>query len=218
MPGVLGVLVVVVTATLGPATSVNAFNPTYGTKDEGLANKKTTEKFVFDASDQESLNIEILSLVKDKLVEIENAKDSKEVESAIQKKAEGTLAYAKKQATDIGKVKKVVQDTSNGAKVTGTKTYSASGGIMAEMTAYSSSPDETSGNPFITASGKRVHWGTAASNRYAFGTRFKIPSMYGDKVFIVEDRGGFGHHFDLWFPSKAKAIQFGRRHAKVIFL
>lgn len=59
---------------------------------------------------------------------------------------------------------------------------------VAKVTYYASEVAQTSGNPFITASGTRVHWGTVASNCYAFGTRIKIPELYGDQIFIVEDR------------------------------
>lgn len=59
---------------------------------------------------------------------------------------------------------------------------------VAKVTYYASEAAQTSGNPFVTASGTRVHWGTVASNCFAFGTRIKIPELYGDTIFVVEDR------------------------------
>ncbi len=87
---------------------------------------------------------------------------------------------------------------------------------LVSATGYSSTPGQTSGNPFITASGKRVHWGTVASNELAFGTKIRIPQYYGDKIFIVEDTGGFGYGaIDIWFDSMRKALSWGRRAIQV---
>src|SRR3989339_403669 len=83
-----------------------------------------------------------------------------------------------------------------------------------EMTAYSSTPDQTDDSPFITANGTHVHDGTLACNFLPFGTKVKIPDYSGDKIYIVEDRMAkrFSHRMDLWFPSRAEAYQFGRRN------
>lgn len=86
-------------------------------------------------------------------------------------------------------------------------------------TGYSSTPWQTSGNPFITASGKRVHWGTIASNDLPFGTKIRIPRYYGNKIFVVEDTGGFGYGaIDIWFDATHKAISWGRRAIRVEIL
>ncbi|MDO8836340.1 MAG: hypothetical protein Q7V01_12135 [Vicinamibacterales bacterium] len=82
--------------------------------------------------------------------------------------------------------------------------------FTAEVTAYSSSPDETWGDPFITASGREVHDGVVACPRkYPFGARFRI----GSRVYTCWDRlhKRFDHRFDIWKPSKQEALQFGRR-------
>lgn len=84
--------------------------------------------------------------------------------------------------------------------------------VAAEVSAYSSTPDQTWGDPFITASGMRVHWGTvAAPPRFLFGTRVFIPG-YGWGV--VEDRGGkiYGNRFDVWMYTRWDAIQWGRQY------
>ena len=60
--------------------------------------------------------------------------------------------------------------------------------IQVIVTAYSSTPDQTDDTPFITASGKSVADGIIASNLFPFGTKIRIPKLYGDKIFTVEDR------------------------------
>jgi len=82
--------------------------------------------------------------------------------------------------------------------------------FTAEVTAYSSSPDETWGDPFITASGREVYDGlVACPRRYPFGTRFRI----GSRIYACWDRlhERYDHRFDIWKPSKQEALQFGRR-------
>jgi len=89
--------------------------------------------------------------------------------------------------------------------------------IDVPITAYSSSVDETDDTPFITASGNHVADGVAAANFLPFGTKFKVPELFGDKVFVVEDRmhKSYNYRIDIWFPSKEEAIQFGYQIAKV---
>lgn len=84
--------------------------------------------------------------------------------------------------------------------------------IKVVVTAYSSTPDQTDSTPFITASGKYVRDGIIANNMLPFGTKVRIPSLYGDKVFTVEDRMNrkkSNYHFDIWFPDRISAINFG---------
>jgi len=79
------------------------------------------------------------------------------------------------------------------------------------ITGYSSTPDQTWGDPFTTASGTRVHKGTmACPPQYPFGTKIQIK---GRGTFICEDRGGAikGNHFDMWFSSRKKALTWGKR-------
>lgn len=70
----------------------------------------------------------------------------------------------------------------------------------------------------VTASGTRVHWGTAAADWrvYPLGTRLKIEG-FPDDVFVVEDTGGGlkGQIVDVWFPDLATAEAFGTHHGKV---
>ncbi len=84
--------------------------------------------------------------------------------------------------------------------------------IKVVITAYSSCPYETDSTPFITANGSEVKEGIVANNLLPFGTEIRIPELYGNKVFVVEDRmnarKGY-YHVDIWFPSKEQAIKFG---------
>jgi len=78
-------------------------------------------------------------------------------------------------------------------------------------TAYSSTVDQCDSTPFITANGTHVHDGTLAANFLKFGTKVRFPSLYGDKIFIVEDRMKSDYKVDLWFPTRQEAINFGAK-------
>ena len=88
------------------------------------------------------------------------------------------------------------------------------------LTAYSSTPDQTDSTPFITASNTRTRDGVIAANFLAFGTKVKIPGIFGDKVFTVEDRMAKKHDgkIDIWFPERVLAKRFGVQEADVIIL
>ncbi len=88
------------------------------------------------------------------------------------------------------------------------------------VTAYSSTPDQTDATPFITASGSHVRDGVVACNFLRFGTRIRFPQLYGDKIFIVEDRMAVrnSHKVDIWFSSRQQAKEFGLKIAKVEIL
>jgi len=81
-------------------------------------------------------------------------------------------------------------------------------------TAYSSTPDQTDDSPFITAMGSTVHDGIVASNFLKFGTKVRFPDVYGDKIFVVEDRMALrnSHKIDIWMESRAQALQFGVKY------
>lgn len=89
------------------------------------------------------------------------------------------------------------------------------------ITAYSSDPEETDDTPYITASGKWVEDGVAASNFLPLGTKIKIPELFGDKIFTINDRmnNRFNDRIDIWVPTKWEAIQFGKKEGiRVIVL
>lgn len=79
------------------------------------------------------------------------------------------------------------------------------------VTGYSSTPDQTDEDPFITASGKFVEDGIIATNFLPFGTKVRFPELFGEKVFIVEDRmhKRFSDRVDVWFPERHLAEEFG---------
>ncbi len=92
---------------------------------------------------------------------------------------------------------------------------------QAILTAYTSRPEETDDTPFITASGTRTRKGIVANNFLPFGTRIKIPEIYGDKIFVVEDRMHWrksNNHVDIWFSCLAKARKFGIKEGYIKIL
>jgi len=92
--------------------------------------------------------------------------------------------------------------------------------VFVLTTAYSSSVWETDDTPFITASGSYVHWGTVAANFLPFGTKIRIPSIYGDEVFEIKDRmhPRKKNQIDIWYPSRQEALDFGtkRNHIEIL--
>lgn len=89
------------------------------------------------------------------------------------------------------------------------------------VTAYSSTPWETDGNPYITASGNWVREGVVANNLLPFGTKVRMPEVFGDKVFVVEDRMHWrkgDYHIDIWFPSYWEALNFGAKRTYIEIL
>ena len=89
--------------------------------------------------------------------------------------------------------------------------------LVVSITAYSSTPDQTDDTPFITARGTYVRDGIIAANFLPFGTKIKIPELFGDKIFIVEDRmnSRYWHKIDIWFPERHDALEFGIKTAKI---
>ncbi|MDQ5952338.1 MAG: hypothetical protein QG626_466 [Patescibacteria group bacterium] len=83
--------------------------------------------------------------------------------------------------------------------------------------AYNSVPGQTDSTPFITASGTHVRHGVLAANFLPIGTQVTIPDIYGDEIFVVEDRmnARYTNNIDIWMESIADAKQFGRRTVKI---
>lgn len=82
------------------------------------------------------------------------------------------------------------------------------------VTAYSSTVWQTDDTPFITAAGTMVRDGIIANNLLPFGTKVRMPEIYGDKIFVVEDRMSWKkgyYHVDIWFPSYGEALNFGAK-------
>ncbi|MEK7510392.1 MAG: hypothetical protein AAB567_02450 [Patescibacteria group bacterium] len=88
------------------------------------------------------------------------------------------------------------------------------------VTAYSSTPEQTDNTPFITASGKHVRNGIVATNLLPLGTKIKIPTLYEDRVFVVEDRmhPRNSQNVDIWFPTYWDAKTFGVKYTHIEIL
>ncbi len=88
------------------------------------------------------------------------------------------------------------------------------------ITAYSSTESQTDSTPFTTASGTMVRDGIVAANWLPIGTKVKIPALFGNKIFIVEDRMAPKNDkkLDIWFETTEAALHFGVKRAKVEIL
>jgi 3D (Asp-Asp-Asp) domain-containing protein len=86
-----------------------------------------------------------------------------------------------------------------------------------QVSAYTSRVEECDSTPFITASQTHVRDGVVATNQFPFGTRIKMPELYGDKVFIVEDRMNtrYTNNVDIWMDDLTAARHFGRKTVKI---
>ena len=80
------------------------------------------------------------------------------------------------------------------------------------ITAYTSSPEECDNTPFITASGTRTRDGIVACNFLPFGTRVRIPELFGERIFTVEDRMARrkSDYVDVWVPERETALVLGK--------
>jgi len=89
--------------------------------------------------------------------------------------------------------------------------------LVVPITAYSSTLDQTDDSPFITAWGTYVRDGIVAANFLPFGTKIKIPEIFGDRIFVVEDlmNRRYAHRIDIWFPDRQSALEFGIKTAKI---
>lgn len=92
--------------------------------------------------------------------------------------------------------------------------------IQVTVTAYSSTVDQTDSTPFHTANGKDVEDGIVAANFLPLGTQLRIPEVFGEKIFTVEDRmhDRFERHLDIWMPSRKEAQAFGIQYLTVEIL
>lgn len=92
------------------------------------------------------------------------------------------------------------------------------------VTAYTSEIGQTDGNPCRTANGydlcKYNIEDTVAANFLPFGTKIKLPDVFGDKVFVVRDRmnSRYNEYVDVWFKDKQEAKRFGIKVLKIEIL
>ncbi len=86
----------------------------------------------------------------------------------------------------------------------------------AEVTAYTSTEEETDDTPFLTASGDTVGPGTiACPSRLKFGTIIQIENRFFKCNDRMNARYRHTNHFDIWVESKAEAIAWGRKTVQV---
>ena len=93
--------------------------------------------------------------------------------------------------------------------------------IRVVITGYSSTLWETDDDPYITAAGTWVRDGIVANNWLPIGTKIKIPELFGDRIFVVEDRMSWtkgNYHIDIWFPSYWEALNFGAKRTYIEIL
>lgn len=89
------------------------------------------------------------------------------------------------------------------------------------ITAYNSETGQTDNSPCITANNfnvcNRGVEDTIAANFLKFGTKVKIPELFGDRVFIVRDRMNkrYPNRIDIWMKNKKDAMKFGSKIAKI---
>lgn len=92
------------------------------------------------------------------------------------------------------------------------------------VTAYTSEVGQTDGNPCRTACGFDLCEynieDTVAANFLPFGTKIRMPEVFGDRVFIVRDRmnSRYDNYIDVWFKDKQAAQKFGIKELKVEIL
>ncbi len=94
------------------------------------------------------------------------------------------------------------------------------------VTAYNSHPSQTDSTPCLTASGLDVCQRSlegaedivATNLMYLpFGTKIRMPELFGDKVFIVHDRmnARYSRTVDVWMAEYAMAKQFGKQWTEI---
>lgn len=83
--------------------------------------------------------------------------------------------------------------------------------IYMDSTSYTSRPQETDADPFVTADGSDVRDGIVATNVLPFGTKIRIPTVFGDRIFEVHDRMNprYSYRVDVWTNDLAKAKKYG---------
>jgi len=97
--------------------------------------------------------------------------------------------------------------------------YEVSRTMTVVLTAYTDIPELTDDSPGITASNKQVEYGMVATNILKFGDKVRFPELFGDTIFVVEDRMNRKYngklHFDLYLETYREAKEFGAKITKV---
>lgn len=113
------------------------------------------------------------------------------------------------------------QEAGLSAKLPENKNWKTESTTFRTITAYNSEVAQCDDSPCITANGFNVceHGieDTVAANFLKFGTKIRIPELFGDRIFIVRDRmnARYSDRIDIWMKSKQDAKHFGKRTALV---
>jgi len=79
-----------------------------------------------------------------------------------------------------------------------------------EFSAYNAEVGQTDSDPTTMANGQKVFDGAIANNCLPFGTKIEV----NGRVYTVADRMNKRYdcnNFDIFFNSRAEALQFGRK-------
>jgi 3D (Asp-Asp-Asp) domain-containing protein len=88
---------------------------------------------------------------------------------------------------------------------------------LTTFSAYTSEIAQCDASPCITATGFNLcqHGieDTIAANFLPFGTKVRIPELFGERIFTVRDRMNrrYTNKVDIWMRDRSQAIQFGKK-------
>jgi 3D (Asp-Asp-Asp) domain-containing protein len=89
------------------------------------------------------------------------------------------------------------------------------------VTAYTSTVEQCDSTPCITANGfdlcKNNQENVIAANFLPFGSRVRIPEVFGDRIFTVVDRMNARYYYraDVWMKNIEDAKHFGLIYAQI---
>lgn len=162
---------------------------------------------------------------QDELISLGNINKSVSMEANAQKFANTTPIKSKvvvnTEATSTKVVATEAVTTATSTESTSTPDYKVKSTSVHVMTAYNSEVGQTDNSPCITANGfdvcKHGQEDTIAANFLKFGTKVKIPELYGDRIFVVRDRMNAKHpnRVDIWMKDRSSAMKFGVKTAKI---
>lgn len=119
-----------------------------------------------------------------------------------------TLVIKAEKSDDIALVSPIKE-------VTVIKTY------QIPVTSYSSTVDQCDSTPCITANGFDLcahnQEDVIAANFLPFGTKVRMPEIFGDRIFTVQDRMNARYYYraDVWMRTREAAQKFGLVYTKL---
>ena len=146
-------------------------------------------------------------------VNISSKKSADPIVAALIAEAQAKEMVTEEVVSELASTSKEIEVVKPSVKVVRTSTHT--------MTAYNSDPAQTDNTPCITANGfdvcKHNVEDTIAANFLKFGTKVRIPELYGDRVFVVRDRMNkrYSDRVDIWMKEKVDARKFGVKVAKI---